>query len=124
MTLLRRCHRLFRTVLLVLLALCLVSQPVLAALGEMHESRVHPESATLHLDQVGAHADGAAQDESEGTLHLLLHFAHCCGQTTAVFATSVLIPTLVPTHGERLAPPSAPRITTRLNPPFRPPIAA
>jgi hypothetical protein len=124
MTLLRPCHRLFRTVLLVLLALCLVSQPVLAALGEMHESRVHPESATLHLDQVGAHADGAAQDESEGTLHLLLHFAHCCGQTTAVFATSVLIPTLVPTHGERLAPPSAPRITTRLNPPFRPPIAA
>ncbi|MCB1569440.1 MAG: hypothetical protein KDI69_11570 [Xanthomonadales bacterium] len=124
MILLRPCHRLFRTALLVLLALCLVTQPVLAALGEMHERRVHPESATLHLDQVGSHADGAAHDESEDTLHLLLHFAHCCGQTTAVFAANIWTPAPLPTRSERLAPSSAPRITTRLNPPFRPPIAA
>lgn len=124
-----RLHRwlpLLRFVVLGLFALGLVLQPVMAAAGEMHElthdsSGMHDHD--LHADELDAELAATGEQDQGGakTMHVLLHFAHCCG------ATAALLPGLKPipaaSTGGRLAiaktpmPPQA-----RLTSPFKPPI--
>ena len=67
----------------VLLVLCVVSRPVLASLGEVHEIGHAGSTTHEHVqDQAGdAGHDGSAPGEA---LHALLHFAHCCGHVSAL----------------------------------------
>lgn len=76
-----------RILLLALFSLSLVLQPVLASMGELHELAHDPTGGHAHVDHGDALADelSAADAEEKGTavtLHVLLHFAHCCGQST------------------------------------------
>src|SRR3546814_10948534 len=56
-------------------------------MGELHELAHDPTGGHAHVDHGDALADelSAADAEEKGTavtLHVLLHFAHCCGQST------------------------------------------
>lgn len=109
-----------------LLAVCMIAQPVLAGIGELHEAFSHANQAAFHLEQA-AHQHDAAEtgdEEPADTLHTLLHFAHCCGHSAAINpapAGSQGIPGLDP-RPVTLA--VAPRVTQRTGAPFRPPIPA
>ena len=130
-----------RVFVLAMFALGLVSQPVIASLGDLHElahdaaadhaGMVHED----HADHVHAnHADHddsvdedlTAADESEhapaGTLHLLMHHAHCCGQSAmAALSAGDVVP--VAPNGSRPALPQSQRLLQAPSfPPFRPPI--
>lgn len=121
-----------RLAVLALLALGLCLQPVLAAMGEVHEVAAHAAQAATHADvHAHGHADVAVQDgdagrgpERESPLHLLLHFAHCCGQSASVLPA--LLPKLTATAGLRLHADAAPvlALSKRPNRLQRPPITA
>lgn len=116
-----------RAVALALFALTLVLQPVMAAVGEMHELAHDPSgthSHVLHAPDAGTAAEAADRDDHEATdmVHLMLHFAHCCAATAAV------LPTPTPSIGmplrERLAAAKAAfPAQMRLTSPFKPPIS-
>lgn len=117
---------LLRVLVLGLFALGLVLQPVMAAAGEMHEL-VHNPSGThahdLHADELAGDMVTPGEPEEGGAkiLHVLLHFAHCCGAATA------LVPVLEPSPSmpasSRLAIDKAPvPPATHLPSPFKPPI--
>ncbi len=124
-----RPHRwlpLLRVFVLGLFALGLVLQPVMATAGEMHELAHDPSGMhghALHADDVDAELAAAGeqgQDEAR-TLHLLLHFAHCCGATAPLLPVLKSIPAM-PAAG-RLAiakTPIPPQV--RVATPFKPPI--
>ena len=123
-------NALLRTIALAILALSLTLRPMAASLGELHEF-AHG-SAGQHQD-IGDHpmktlaadaAQAAPDDDGVNPLHLLLHFAHCCGHTAA---------TPVETYVHALNPPPATRpawhlqttvASARWPTPFRPPITA
>lgn len=109
-------------------ALCLAVQPVLGALGEMHEFSAHAATADLHLDHLTPHeeaqAGSAAQEDTGGTLHLLLHYAHCCGHTLALAADQFTAPSLMHTSAQSLPPVSPQAAASHFTNPFRPPIQA
>ena len=115
-----------RSLVFVLLALGLFLQPVFAAVGEAHEfehnsSGMHAHG--LHPDDVAAELAAAGEQSEDGaeTLHVLLHFAHCCGATAAMLPVLKPIP-IVPL-GDRLAIAKAPiPPQARLTSPFKPPI--
>lgn len=75
-----------RSLVFVLFALGLVLQPVLATAGEVHDLQHDPAGLHAHDMQADAAAQPDEADEpgAAGTLHVLLHFAHCCGATAAV----------------------------------------
>ncbi len=125
-----------RLAVLALLALGLCLQPVLATLGEAHELAAHAAQAATHAHvHADTHADAHAEDvappadagrapEPESPSHLLMHLAHCCGQSASV------LPPLLP----KLAAPAGLRehadavqvlaLSKRPNRLKRPPIAA
>ncbi len=116
---------LLRLLVLTVLALRLLLQPVLATTGEMHGLAHDPSGMHAH-DASLAPADKAPAEPREadeggaGLLHLLLHFAHCCGATTVMPAALEQIPALPMTRLLPVAstplPPQA-----RLLLPFKPP---
>lgn len=118
-----------RVIAYAILALSLLLRPMLASLGEMHEF-AH-ESAGQHLDVGGEsmhhdddptpHDSGSGDDDS-GTLHTLLHLAHCCGQGAAAELAVAFNP--VPLEsGERAAAVVDANVRPASWPtPFRPPI--
>ena len=125
-----RRNTLLRTIALAVLALSLILRPLAASLGELHEFAHHPISQHQDIDDLPAKASiaKAAQMASEGDgaqpLHVLLHFAHCCGQTAAtpvnyVFGAVDSPPATQPAWRLEISHASA-----RWTPPFRPPIAA
>lgn len=120
----RLCHRLHIGSLLVF-ALCLAVQPVTVAWGEMHEIADHADSAHVHPDHTVLHDDGqAGGTDQDGPLHLLLHYAHCFGQTIGAVAEGLEALTAVCLGSQLL-----PLVTARLavsfaGTPFRAPIAA
>ena len=122
----RRWLPLLRVLVLGLFALGLVLQPVMAAVGEMHELAHDPSgthSHDLHADELDAELAAAGeQDQGEAkTLHVLLHFSHCCGAATALLPVLECIPA-APAQG-RLAIAKAPIPPAALLPsPFKPPI--
>lgn len=109
-------------------ALCLAAQPVLGALGEMHEFSAHAATAGLHLDHLTPHeeaqAGSAAQEDTGSTLHMLLHYAHCCGQTVALAAGEFASLPVVLASAHPLPPVSPQVAASHLTNPFRPPIRA
>lgn len=124
-----RPHRwlpLLRVLVLGLIALGLVLQPVMATVGEMHELAHDPSgmhSHDLHADELDAELAAAGeQDQGEAkTLHVLLHFSHCCGAAAAMLPIVKALP-VMPLSG-RLAIATTPiLLQARLTSPFKPPI--
>lgn len=127
-----------RVFMLAMFALGLVSQPVIASLGDLHEL-AHDAAAAhagmVHADHVHAnHVDhGDSVDEEltaadepanapAGTLHLLMHHAHCCGQSAMTALSAVAVVPVAP-NGSRPALPRSQRLLQAPSfPPFRPPI--
>lgn len=128
---LRRTHRLrhaLLTSLMLVFALCLAVQPVLGALGEMHELSAHATTANEHHDHLTPHEDvtqtGDGAQEQEGGLHQLLHYTHCCGHTVAL-ATGESATTILPLASNQVLPSVSPQAAaSHLTNPFRPPIQA
>lgn len=129
MTRIRRHRRtLLRWLTCLSLMLALIVQPTLAAVGELHELSHGLEEAHLATGahgtitaEIAAHQEGG--DRAAGALHVVHHFAHCCGQTAAPVLGALpdfnaLPPVRLPV--DRLATPPA---AAPLLPPFRPPIA-
>ncbi|QOY62661.1 hypothetical protein INQ40_12455 [Lysobacter sp. H21R4] len=112
--------------MLVLLGLGLVLQPVMAAVGEMHELAHDPSGMhghDVHADDLDVELEASGEQDQGGakTLHVLLHFAHCCGATAAVLNVFEPIPAMP--APERLTIAKAPvPPAVRLSSPFKPPI--
>lgn len=74
--------------------LAFVVQPALAAIGEIHELSHGSTTEHAEFDEAGA-ATPSPEDQGGGeALHVLSHFAHCCGHApSAVFGgtTTLLI---------------------------------
>ncbi len=109
-------------------ALCLALQPVLGALGEMHETTDHAASAVLHLDHLtphdAQHAGDVERGGADGALHVLLHYAHCCGHTVGLSVAAFEAP-IAPLSSVQQLPPASPHVVaSHLATPFRPPIQA
>ncbi len=124
-----------RVLWLALLAFGLILQPVLAAVGELHELAHAGDAAQAqffehaHLDHTTDAEPGlAAADAPEpgpgGTLHVLLHFAHCCGQSTAVSMPAIELPALSPMTGHPPWAAAQRPLDARTHAPYRPPITA
>lgn len=121
-----------RLLMLALLVLGVLSKPVLASIGEIHELQHDPsgqhlllESDDGHLPVVGADTLGdATADDGDGLIHELLHFAHCCGQSPqSVPAMAMTVPApAIATNPP--APAAVPAPRHRCQDVFRPPIAA
>ena len=104
-------------------------QPVLAAAGELHEALAHAEQAAFHLEGPDDHDDASNISGGEGhepadALHVLLHFAHCCGHPAGLNPPEARMHWL-PVH----EPQPLRAVVTRspapqLGSPFRPPIQA
>lgn len=122
-----------RTILLTLLALGMVLQPVLAAVGEYHDIEHSPAGThahALHASELPDEFDperGTARDvppaDDAPTLHVLLHFAHCCGATAAVLTGGQVLDTVPGSETVAVIEPQAPRRVS-LPAPFKPPISA
>lgn len=113
--------RLSRLTATVLLLLAVISNPVLAAVGDTLEAG---RGVAGHLHEAHAASDGAnAGDEADlsDLLHALVHAAHCCGHLTAVLPA---LPLPLEPLGLGGAPESDPRAapSPRLAFPTRPPI--
>ena len=117
-----------RLLALGLFALGMALQPVLAAVGEMHELAHSPPGLHHHgldADALDAQLAGAGEQDQGGakTLHVLLHFAHCCGATAALLTVLEPIPAApVAGHLAITTTPILPQV--RLSSPFKPPIFA
>ena len=88
-----------------LLLLAFVVQPALAAIGEIHELSHGSTTEHAEFDEAGS-ATPSPEDQDGGgeALHVLSHFAHCCGHApSAVFGgtTTLLISSgsIVPAEG-------------------------
>ena len=122
-----------RTILLTLLVLGMVLQPVLAAVGEYHDIEHRPAGThahALHASEVPDDLDqerGTAQDvppaDDAPALHVLLHFAHCCGATAAVLSGGHVLTTVPGSETVATIQPQSPR-QVPLPAPFKPPISA
>ena len=124
----RRWLPLLRVLVLGLFALGLVLQPVMAAVGEMHELAHDPSGSHVHgqhADDLDAGLDAGDEQDEDGarTLHVLLHFAHCCGATAALVQLLGPVPSMPADASLATAmTPMAPQ--PRLSSPFKPPIFA
>ena len=120
----------FRTLWVGLLALALMVQPLVAAIGEVHEL----SHAAGSLGAVAAHADDHSgvqhadqapdEPESNDAMHVLLHFAHCCSQTpTTLGAAQVQFLAIAGSDAPLVAASPLP-LQASTNDVLRPPIAA
>lgn len=125
-----RRHRLLlalRVFALGLLALGLVMKPVLASLGELHELAHDPtevHASAGHGDHThDAFQDEGAQDERGAeALHALVHFAHCCGQSSLASLPAIAA-IAAPPSADALLMPEPQMLSQALSlAPFRPPI--
>lgn len=115
--------RLLRALIVLALMFGLAIQPVLASIGELHELAHDPAGSHGYVDgDASATALVADQSDSAETLHTLLEFAHCCGQSTTSAPSALIWP-------EQYAPAlTLPIVEAQTVPgahalaPFRPPI--
>ncbi len=140
---LHRISQILRLPAMALLVLAVLVTPVLAAVGDLHESshagvaHAQPADAHGHVDDGQGTPEPGTPDQGtpdEGTpdqgtpdqgtdlLHALLHAAHCCGHQTAIL--SALFVSSLPISAEALPVMSfADRHSPLHTDPFRPPIA-
>lgn len=113
-----------RVFVLALFALSMMLQPVVASMGEIHEFAHDPGGHRGHAEPVGATADEPAEKGASGTLHALLHLAHCCGQCPAMVASALAMP--LPVSAVVSAATREPQAHPELRrlAPFRPPTTA
>lgn len=125
----RRLHGLLRNSSLLLLLLCLIGQPVLAAWGEMHELTAHSSATVMGLNHHDAvHSDietnAVEPDPSGDPAHALSHHTHCCGQPQLPFVSPLSIAVFA-LPSMMLWPAKQRAITASIfATPFRPPITA
>ena len=91
---LRQLSRFLRLPALALLLFAVVANPVLAAVGDIHESaqasasHADPEHCDVSDDGTMSAADQDAGDQDDGSagdlLHALVHGAHACGHPVAM----------------------------------------
>lgn len=103
---LRQLSRLLRLPALALLLFAVVANPVLAAVGDIHESaqavadHADPEHSDVSDDATSAVVDQDAGDQDEGSagdlLHALVHGAHACGHPVAIPSPALVVDPLAP----------------------------
>lgn len=129
-----RPHSILRSSALLLLLLCLIAQPVLAAWGEMHELTAHPAATNQDasaqdssLDHRTPHShvttDDHGGDDPGDPNHALSHHAHCCGQPQLPFLPQLPLPVFELTSTMPSPATSRPIAASHSATPFRPPIA-
>lgn len=121
----RRQRSLLRTALLVLVAFGMLLQPVLAALGELHEVE---HAVALHSDHGHSHHDGHEIPDDEGDApgdpvgsHGLLHPCGAAASMALLEPAALLAAPVGMGEPPDRAHASAPR-SLHLTLPFRPPI--
>jgi hypothetical protein len=101
---LRFLHRVLRLPALAFLLLAVLSNPVLAAIGDLHETA---QASVDHLHAVQEHPQGQTgamdPDEAGDLLHALMHAAHCCGHLVAIPSSFALPATAALPHASPLA---------------------
>ncbi|HVK51333.1 MAG TPA: hypothetical protein VM469_06315 [Pseudoxanthomonas sp.] len=118
----RRCLRHLAQWLLLLAVVC---QPVMAALGDLHEAAHGPD---LHAAANDPHDDAGTPAAGDGTdhdrfLHALMCASHCCGHAVAMPCVAAVLASASPRVSVSL--PRASRwLPAPLAHPFRPPITA
>lgn len=91
----RLCLLWLRLPALALLLLAVLANPVLAAVGDLHEAT---RGVASHLHDTDEHAladDAGDHDESGDLLHALMHAAHCCGHLSAIPSRFAVLPVQV-----------------------------
>ncbi len=118
-----------RSSALLLLLLCLIAQPVLAAWGEMHEMTAHADTAGQDSapDHRAPHSHTVLDEDSGGDaddpIHALSHHAHCCGQPQLPFLAQLPLPVFELTSMMPRPATTRPIAASHFATPFRPPIA-
>ena len=125
----RRWLATLRLIAFAILALSMVLRPVASSMGELHEFAHSPTGQHQDIGdqrQLASLADAGQASEGNGAipLHLLLHFAHCCGHTAATPAETYLQAFNSPPATGPTWQPQTTLTSTRWPTPFRPPIAA
>lgn len=125
----RRLPAALRLIALAILALSMVLRPVASSMGEFHEFAHSPTGQHQDIGdqpQLASLADAGQAPEGDGAipLHLLLHFAHCCGHTASTPAEVYLQAFNPPPATGPTWQPQTPLTSTRWPTPFRPPITA
>lgn len=88
----RLCLLWLRLPALAVLLLAVLANPVLAAVGDLHEAA---RGVAWHLHDTADHAladDGHDRDDAGDLLHALMHAAHCCGHLNAIPSSFALVP--------------------------------
>jgi len=116
-----RLRKLLRFPALALLVFAVLVNPVLAAVGDLHESSHGSVEHALPYDSHD-HADAGEQEQGTDLLHALMHAAHCCGHLTAIFSAPFVAH--APLFSDEVPVPAfaAPHSPPRTDH-FRPPIA-
>lgn len=118
-----------RSSALLLLLLCLIAQPVLAAWGEMHEltAHAHATGQDSALDHRAPHAyttiDEDRGEDASDPNHALSHHAHCCGQPQLPFLSQLPLPVFELTSMMPSPATTRPIAASHSATPFRPPIS-
>lgn len=106
------------------LVLGLLVQPVIGAMGELHEvmSAEHAEVPTYDSAR-GLFSVAAAPDEPDA-LQLVHHIAHCCGHIAAMATAEIAVPQMIPAQAVPRLDIAQPPTAGRWPAPFRPPIVS
>lgn len=125
----RRLPLALRVFVLGMLALGLMMKPVLTSIGELHEL-AHDPSGTHAVAGHAEHVLDASQDEDEqdasgsAALHALIHFAHCCGQSSLASLPAIAFMAAPPCADAVVMPEPQVLLHALSLAPFRPPITA
>lgn len=124
----RRLPTALRLLVLAFVALGMAAQPVLSALGDMHQAAhdiaAQDQPAHDHFARDTHEADAAHDLGTPPVLHELLHLAHCCGHPVAVELVASVLPDAAAPHAQPASRSVASRHERRRIAPFRPPITA
>lgn len=123
---LRHCLARLRLPALAVLLLAVTANPLLAALGDLHElgsGSAHLHTQAEHADDGTGHAAPGGNHDDGGLLHALTHASHCCGHPSAV-VPAVLAALPRPAMLSPQSTAGAPHAPAPLQGLLRPPIAA